>query len=245
MSELTVAMYLRVSSGGQSLETQNDACVRAATARNQRIARIYAEVQGGDARRRPELKRLLSDVRTGRVRTLYVYRLDRLSRGGIAPMFDIVRELDYWNVELVSIADGVHIGGTTRDIVLAVLAGAAQLELETTRARLADARARLAAEGRTWGRPGRITDQQRETIRLRREHFGETIRQIAVALKIPKSVVGRACSPFIVGTPNEGGHHPPSLRVPRGGVCPKNPNLVPLLGTAKKKEKMRKTRGRP
>ena len=87
-------MYVRVSTGGQSVETQNDAVVRAARARGDVIGRVYAEIEGGGARRRPELERLLEDVRAGLIGRLYVYRLDRLSRAGIRSMLALVEELE-------------------------------------------------------------------------------------------------------------------------------------------------------
>lgn len=75
MSDGCAAMYVRVSTGGQSLETQNNAVVRGARARGDRIERVYAEIEGA-ARRRPELDWLLADVRAGLIARLYVYRLD-------------------------------------------------------------------------------------------------------------------------------------------------------------------------
>lgn len=194
MSNGCAAMYVRVSTGGQSVETQNDAIVRGARARGDRIERVYAEVEGGAARRRPELDRLLSDVRQGLVGRLYVYRLDRLSRAGIRATLSIVEELDHCGVELVTLADGFSVSGPARDVIVAVLAWAAQMERQAISERIGAARERIEGQGGTWGRPPRITAEQREFIHLRRENFGETIREIAIALKIPKSVVGRELS---------------------------------------------------
>jgi DNA invertase Pin-like site-specific DNA recombinase len=194
MSDGCAAMYVRVSTGGQSVETQNDAVVRVARARGDRIARVYAEIEGGDARRRPELDRLMSDVRAGAIRRLYCYRLDRLSRAGIRATLSIVEELDHCEVELVTVADGFSVMGPARDVVIAVLAWAAQIERQAISERIGAAQERIESQGGTWGRPPRITAEQREFIHLRRDHFGETIREIAVALKIPKSVIGRELS---------------------------------------------------
>ncbi|MCG8417727.1 MAG: helix-turn-helix domain-containing protein [Proteobacteria bacterium] len=47
------------------------------------------------------------------------------------------------------------------------------------------------AEGRTWGRPKRMNDATvARAVAMRSD--GRTLRQIAVALKVPKSTVGRA-----------------------------------------------------
>jgi DNA invertase Pin-like site-specific DNA recombinase len=208
-------MYVRVSTGGQSVETQNDAVIRAARARGDRIARVYAEIEGGAARRRPELDRLLADVRAGLIRVVYAYRLDRLSRAGIRATLSIIEELDHCNVELVTIADGFSVSGPARDVIVAVLAWAAQMELQAISERISAARERVEGEGGTWGRPSRLSDLERREIQ-RRKRSGETIRAISMALKIPKSIVGRVPHPGAKGS------------------RPKIPSDVPALGTAKK-----------
>jgi len=56
--------------------------------------------------------------------------------------------------------------------------------------RIAAARERVEAEGGRWGRPSRFTDQDRAKIAaMRRE--GRTIREIAVAIKAPRSSIAR------------------------------------------------------
>lgn len=189
MSNGCAAMYVRVSTGGQSVETQNDAIVRAATARGDRIGRVYAEIEGGAARRRPELDRLLADARQGQIRRLYVYRLDRLSRAGIRATLVVIEELSDCGVELVSIADGFAVGGPTQDVVIAVVAWAAQMERAAISERIAAARQRIEAEGGAWGRPRREVDL--EQVALLRES-GSSVREISEALRVPRSIIGRA-----------------------------------------------------
>ena len=209
-----VAMYLRVSTDGQSLETQNDAVVRAARARGDRIGRVYAEIEGGDARRRPELRRLLTDAREGQISRVYLYRLDRLTRGGACETLNLIRQLERSGVELVTLADGFDIAGPARDVILAVLGWQAERELQGIRERLASAKARVLASGGQWGRPRRDVDED-EVFRLKGQ--GRTIRQIAMALKCPKSTVHR-----VLG---------------RDECCPKNPNICEALKGLKKCEK--------
>jgi len=79
------------------------------------------------------------------------------------------------------------------EVVLAVMAWAAKMERLAINERISAARERLAAEGRAWGRPPRLASRERNQIRqLRRA--GRTVREIAVALKIPRSTVGRVVS---------------------------------------------------
>ena len=61
------------------------------------------------------------------------------------------------------------------------------------RERIASARLRLEQEGRSWGRPPRLSALERARVaELRRR--GATIREIAVAVSAPRATVARALS---------------------------------------------------
>jgi DNA invertase Pin-like site-specific DNA recombinase len=225
-------MYLRVSTDGQSLETQNDSVVRAARARGDRIGRFYAEIEGGDARRRPELQRLLADAREGLISRLYVYRLDRLTRGGASETLNLIHELERAGVELVTLADGFDVAGPARDVILAVLGWQAERELLAIRERLATAKARVTAAGGQWGRPRRVVDAI-DVFRLKDQ--GRSIRQISMALKCPKSTVHRVLGRN-VATPSS--RVPPMKGTPNLSECrPKNPMIASPSKGPKKCEK--------
>src|SRR5271166_689789 len=73
-----VAAYVRVSSRSQGDELQRSSVEGAAAARGETIARWYAETRSAKTMARAELQRLRTDVGLGLVRTLYVFKLDRL-----------------------------------------------------------------------------------------------------------------------------------------------------------------------
>jgi DNA invertase Pin-like site-specific DNA recombinase len=188
---VTTTAYLRVSSKAQDFATQKAALLRAASARGDEIGTWYSEKRSGKLLARPELDRLRADARAGHIRRLYVYRLDRLTRSGIRDTFEVIEDLRAHGCEVVSIADGFDLAGPAAEIVLAVLAWAAKAERAAINERISAARERVEAEGRKWGRPSRFTDEDRaKLLALRRE--GRSIRQIAVALKVPRSTVARA-----------------------------------------------------
>jgi DNA invertase Pin-like site-specific DNA recombinase len=183
--------YIRVSSRSQDHASQRTAIERAATARGDTITSWFAEKKSAKTLAREELGRLRAMARAGHVRKLYLFRLDRLARSGIRDMFEVVEELRDHGVQIVSVADGFDLDGPASEVVLAVLAWAARMELLARSERIAAARDRLEAEGRSWGRPRRLTDGQVARVRgLAAE--GRSQREIAIALKIPKSTVGRA-----------------------------------------------------
>lgn len=142
-----------MSSRSQSVATQRDAIERAAAARGDSVGTWYAETMSGKRLDRPELKRLLNDARGGRVPRLYVYRIDRLCRSGIRDMFRVICELRECGCDLVTIADGFSLNAAGADVVLAVLAWAAEMERTAIGERVSAARQRVEAAGGHWGRP--------------------------------------------------------------------------------------------
>jgi DNA invertase Pin-like site-specific DNA recombinase len=186
----TVA-YARVSSDSQDLATQRDAIARLASVRGHEIAEWYAEKASGKTMARPELDRLRRDARRGELERIYVFKLDRLTRSGLLDTVSLVQELQGRGVELVSVADGFDLSGRMAELVIAVMGWAAQFEREQIAVRTAAARTRLESEGRAWGRPRRMNPMDIDRARELRA-AGRSVREIAVALRIPKATVARA-----------------------------------------------------
>lgn len=184
----TVGAYLRVSSKGQRLETQCDAVSRAAKARGLRVAVWYREKLGGAAADRPELERLRADARAGKLTHLIVYRLDRLTRRGIRDTLALLDELQHCGVQVETIADGFSLAGPARDVVVAVLAWAAQMERAAIGERISAARKRVEASGGAWGRPRRCDELTQARIR-KLDKEGRSVRAIAIACKVPRGTV--------------------------------------------------------
>lgn len=183
--------YLRVSSRAQNLATQRDAIRRAAQVRGVRIDEWYEESVSTTARMRPELARLLEKTRGGRVERVFVYRLDRLTRNGIRDTLKIVNEIHATGATLETVADGFRLGPDS-EIVIAVLAWAAQMERAAIGERILSARKRVEASGGRWGRPRRVDEDL--VARIRRMKKSSTIREIAIALKVPRSTVSDVLS---------------------------------------------------
>jgi DNA invertase Pin-like site-specific DNA recombinase len=186
-----VVAYMRVSSKAQDLGMQRAAIEKLATARGDAIETWYFEKRTGKVLARPELQRLRADVRAGRIQRLYLFRLDRLSRSGIRDTFEVVEELRGHGVEVVSVSDGFALDGPAAEVVLAVMAWAAKAERMAINERISAARERLESEGKAWGRPPRLTAGERDRVRALRDE-GRSLRDIAVALKVPKSTIARA-----------------------------------------------------
>lgn len=184
-----VAAYIRVSSKSQNYEMQRDAIVR----RGVQVGVWYSDKASAKTLKRPELQRLIADARQGLFSDLWVFKLDRLCRSGVADTYAVVNELRRAGVTLHCVADGVTIKpgeDVVSDVFLFALGLAASLERSAIGDRVAAARERMEATGEPWGRPPRMTPAQLKTaMRMRSEK--RTIREIAAALGVPKATVGR------------------------------------------------------
>lgn len=184
-----VAAYIRVSRAAQDYRYQRHAIEQAARARGVVIHRWYADVASGSTMARPQLRALRAAIRSGAVRQLWVWRLDRLTRSGIVDSVSALQEMDAAGCECISLCDPFPTSGPLRDIVVSVLAGGAQLALDTIRENVLAGRARARAEGRRWGRPPLSPELRQRARELR--SGGASEREIARTLKTSKTWVHR------------------------------------------------------
>jgi len=192
MKQKSAVAYVRVSSKAQGYQTQKSAIEKAAAVRGDTIDAWYSEKKSAKTVKRAQLNRLRADARSGRLRgrRLYLFRLDRLSRSGIRDTLAVVEELRGGGCEIVSISDGFDLAGPAAEIIVAVMSWASKMELLAKNERISAARERMEAEGKSWGRPRRMDDKLiAKATAIRTD--GKTIRQIAVALKIPRATVAR------------------------------------------------------
>lgn len=210
--------YIRVSSRGQDHATQRSAIERMAVARGDEVTDWRAEKRSAKTMAREELQRLLADARAGRLRgrRLYLFRLDRLTRTGIADTLMTLEELRAGGVEVVSVADGFDLNGPHAEVIIAVMAWAGKMERLATAERIAAARERIEAQGGRWGRPSRV-DRATRTRAAAMHAAGKSVREIARALHVPRSTIARAIaqgrSASQKPSPEDGAQSPPDRGV--------------------------------
>jgi DNA invertase Pin-like site-specific DNA recombinase len=91
--------YARVSTRDRNLELQLDALNKAG------CETIYQEQVSGASTSRPELERLLTQLRPGD--TVYIYKLDRLGRS-LKHLLQVVGDFQQLGVGLVSLTDAIN-----------------------------------------------------------------------------------------------------------------------------------------
>ena len=187
--------YVRVSSRAQDYASQRAAIERAAAARGDTIVAWYSEKRSAKTLAREELQRLRADARMGVINALYVFKVDRLCRSGVADTFQVIEELRRAGVTIIAVADNITIipnkDDVTSEVLVFALGLAAKLERAAINDRISAARERIEAEGGRWGRPSRVDADTRERARQMKAD-GKTVREIARALKVPRSTIARA-----------------------------------------------------
>ena len=146
---MTIYGYARVSTDGQTLDSQVEALKAAG------CEKIFREKVSGARADRPQLLRLLAAIGSGDV--LIVSRLDRLARS-TRDLLNILDTLASRGAAFRSLGDQWADTTTPHGrLMLTVLGGLAEFERELIRARTGDGRARAMARGQHMGRPPALT----------------------------------------------------------------------------------------
>lgn len=104
------------------------------------------EDKTGANTKRPDLQRLIADVEDGQVNVLVVYQLDRLSRN-IRDFSNIYALLDEHKVTFVSLRENIDTATPIGTAMMYIAVVFAQMERETTAARVTDNMIGLAKKG--------------------------------------------------------------------------------------------------
>jgi putative DNA-invertase from lambdoid prophage Rac len=188
------AIYLRVSTDGQTVENQRPELDQLARERKLTVMATYAE-KASAARRRPEFDRMMTEARRGAFSVLLVWSLDRFGRSMAGNVSDALA-LDRAGVELISLREPwLDTGGPVRDLLLAIFSWVAEQEIrrlvERTNAGIERARLKGTKSGKPIGRPPRLLHAEVERA-VALHANGRSVRAIANAMEIPRSTVARA-----------------------------------------------------
>jgi DNA invertase Pin-like site-specific DNA recombinase len=149
------ALYLRVSTDGQTTDNQRLALEAVAAQRGWTITKVYedAGISGAKGRdQRPALDALLKDASRGRFDVALVWAMDRLGRS-LTGLLDTLGELEASRVDLVLYQDGIDTTTPAGRMFFQVRGAFAEFEREMIRARVNAGLTRAKAAGKTLGRP--------------------------------------------------------------------------------------------
>ena len=183
----TVALYLRVSTLDQHLETQLHDLRAMAQQRGFHIVAEFTDRISGTKAKRPGLDELLREARRGRFQVVLVWASDRIARS-VRHFLEVLDELNHLNIEYVSFRENLDTGGPLGRAVVIIIGAIAELErnLIVERVRAGMRRARL--EGRHIGR--RPLNIDRVAVLQERDR-GQSLSEIAATHRISRATVSR------------------------------------------------------
>jgi DNA invertase Pin-like site-specific DNA recombinase len=198
---MTVAAYVRVSTRHQKDDGQRAEIKKwlDSTGIDPAQVRWYADKETGTTLRRPAFEQLQADIFHGKVKTVVMWKLDRLSRR----LKDGVVTLADWcdrGLKIVVVTQQLEFNGPVGRTLAALLLGLAEIENEYRRERQAAGIVIAKKKGVYKGRAkGTTKSKPARAMELRDK--GLTAPEIATALGVSERTVFR----YLVGVEMEGG----------------------------------------
>lgn len=191
---LVTAVYIRVSTTSQNEAGQRREVQKWLDGHGIDNVAWYVDRETGDHLERPEFARLQSAIFAGSIKTVVVWKLDRLSR----KMRDGVNTLCNWcdqGLRVVSVTQQIDFSGAAGKLIASVLFAVAEMEQETRRERQAAGIAAAKEQGKTWGgsKKGRLINTTKEQVQavLRMHSEGAAITEIARTVSLSRPTIYR------------------------------------------------------
>jgi DNA invertase Pin-like site-specific DNA recombinase len=181
------ALYARVSTMDQHLETQLLDLRAMAKQRGYEVAREYTDQISGAKSKRPGLDQLLADARRHHFDVVFVAAFDRVARN-VRHFLEVLDELNHLGIEFVSLRENIDTGGPLGRAMVVIVGAIAQVERQAIVERVKAGMRRARIEGRQIGRaPLKIDREQLISDRL----SGMSLTQVAKKHRISRASVCR------------------------------------------------------
>jgi len=146
------ALYARVSTSDQHVETQLYDLRKLATQRSFEVSREYCDrgISGSKAKR-PGLDAMMADARRGEFSVVVVAAFDRIARS-TKNFLEIVDELNELGIEFISAREAIDTSGPMGRMFLTLLGSIAELEKSILVERIKAGMRRSKLEGQRLGR---------------------------------------------------------------------------------------------
>jgi len=187
-----IAVYIRISSHSQKTDSQKAEITEWLKRHGHPLKKVvwFEDRESGSSLNRQKFKELQGFIFQGKVKTVVVWKLDRLARN----LREGVNVLADWcnrNVRILSITQKIDLGGPVGHLIASLLFGIAEMvRLQHIRERQAAGIRVAKKKGVYAGRKGGTLKANPDRAKTLREK-GMTDREIASALGVGKSTVYR------------------------------------------------------
>jgi DNA invertase Pin-like site-specific DNA recombinase len=208
------ALYLRVSTNGQTTENQSLELRRYCERQGWTITKVYEDhAVSGAQHDRPSLNEMLLDAERGKFDVLVVVRIDRLARS-TGHLLEILNLLRASHVDFCSSTQGIDTTTAHGRMVFTFLAAIAEFERELITERVVAGIDRAKANGVQFGRP-RVGFDVSKALELRKT--GMSWGQLAKRTGISSATLRRAIYPLLKSPSTR------KTRIPSSKVCSEAP----------------------
>ena len=194
MKTQKIGIYVRVSTGSQTVENQERELLAHCQRQGWQVFKVYRdEGFSGAVADRPGLKEMLADARQGRFNLLVVWKIDRLARS-ISHLLDVLTELTGLGIGFVSLTEAINTETAQGRMIANFLGSIAEFERELVVERVKSGMARASAAGVRIGRPRAGFDVAEA---IRQKQAGQSWSQVAKAVGASSATVRRIVTPLL------------------------------------------------
>lgn len=186
-----VALYVRVSTDGQTVENRRRELEAVAERHGWQIVQVFSDrgVSGGKSREeRPAMRRLMQGVNRREFDMVGAWSVDRLGRS-LQDLIGFLGELHAKGVDLYLHQQGIDTSTPAGKAMFQMLGVFAEFERAMIKERVLVGLRRARAQGKRLGRPP-VSEEIRRKVRAARAE-GRSIRQIAREIGVGSSTVVR------------------------------------------------------
>lgn len=182
-----VGIYIRVSTSEQSTEMQRRELEAYTAARGWTQIKVYEDKATGTNANRPELKRLLDDVRKRKVDLVLIWKLDRLFRS-LKDVILTIHEFQDLGIDFISLRDNLDLSTSHGKLMMQIIAAFGEFEASLIKERVIAGLKNAKRKGKRLGRPKKRDDDK--ILHLREK--GLSIRRISKELEVSAGSVQRS-----------------------------------------------------
>lgn len=189
-----VAIYVRVSTSGQTVENQERELLAHCQRQGWLVHKVYRdEGFSGAVAERPALKEMMSAARQGRFDLVACWKIDRIARS-ISHLLEVLSELKSLGIGFISLTEAINTETAQGRMLCSFLGAIGEFERELTIERVRSGMARAKAAGVRIGRP-RAGFDVNAALRLKRAGFSWA--QISTELGASSATIRRGVTPLL------------------------------------------------
>ena len=186
------AAYVRISTQHQRTDSQLRELKRYCQQRGWKKVEFFVDKISGEKSTRPELERMVKELRSGRVERVVSYKLDRMGRS-ITHLCLLVDEMTRLGIPLICTSQGIDTteGNPCGKFQLDVLKAVCEFERNLIRDRVNIGLDAARARGVKLGRPASLHKRAGEVMALKKKGMGlrGISRQLGMAVSSVHSIV--------------------------------------------------------